>query len=313
MSGISICTASEITVTEVFGSIKTRDQIIKSEISKTATFKILTQSSMFDPNQGLVLKDCAVSWEKNNISMKIVYNYLQEPNYVPPGSMGHTYQPIDYDKDKRLIVWRVLEEYIISTPKKTEKLDKAQLLYVSPNGDIIKSSGVHTTKHVFPTNGKYDGSSDFQHFLLAAGLSFSDYIDANNINLAKIPNGNFLEINSHGALRKNTKGTGTWKLTVDPNSDFFVREASFTVEGNNRESVEVSTSGIVKKDGIEYAREGRVVFNGSFVMDYADIDISIRNDQELHQEVNRHIEETLAPGSQIIDFSGEKPTSITVK
>jgi hypothetical protein len=311
MSGISDSIASEITGVEVFGSIKARDQVIKSEISKTATFKVLSPASMFDPSQGLLIKDCAVTWEKDNIRMKIVYNYLQEPNYVSPGSMGNTYQPIDYDKDKRLIVWRVLEEYIISTPEKTEILDKAQLLYVYPNGNVEKSAGSHTTKHIFPANSKTEENSDFKFFLLAAGLSFSGYIDVNSMSLVEIPNGYLMEISTRGKFGKDTRGT--WRLTVDPNSNFSVREASFTVEGNDRESIKVSTFGIVKKDGIEYAREGHIVFNVPFVREYADIDISVRNDQELRQEVNQHMEEPLAPGSQIIDFGGEKPTSITVK
>jgi len=108
ISGASNCVASDIKGSEVFGSIKNREQFTKSDISKTATFKILTEAPMSDPNHGRVLKDCAVAWEKNNIWMKMVYNYLQDPIYVPPGSISYGYPRISYDKDKRLIVWRTL-------------------------------------------------------------------------------------------------------------------------------------------------------------------------------------------------------------
>lgn len=314
MSGISNCVASEITGTEVFDLIKTRDQVIRSEISKTATFKILTHASMFDPNQGFLLKDCALTWEKNNMSMKIVYDYLQDTVYVPPDSGDYAYQSIDYDKDKRLIVWRVLEEYIISKPEKTEKLTKAQLFYVSPNGDIEKSSGFHTTKQVFRANSKNEGNGDFKFFLLAAGLSFSDYIDANNMNLMKMPNENIIEINARGTLGKNRKDTkGTWELTVDPNAGYFIRKASYTGEGLNRPSIKVSTSDIVKKDGLEYANKGHIAFDDFDIRDYANIDISLGDNQELRQEVNQHMEAPLASGSEIIDFNEGKPTRMTVK
>jgi len=311
MSCVSNCIASDVTVKDVFGFIKNRDQIIKSEISKTATFKILTIANFFDPNQGFLLKDCAVTWRKNDVRMKITYDYLKDPVYVPPGSKSYAYQPISYDKDKRLIVWRTLEEYIMSTPEKTEVLDKTQLLYVSPKGDIKKSSGTHTTKHVFPaTSNVYKG--DFKYFLLAAGLGFSDYIDANNMNLIKMPNRDHIEINSHGTFGKNTKVT--WKLTVDPNAGYFVRESSYTGEGLNRPSIKVSTSNIVKKDGLEYAREGHMVFSNSFVMDYIGIDISLRDNQELRQEVNQHMAAPLPSGSDIINFNNEgKPTRTPVK
>lgn len=310
MSGTSNCVASDVTGKEVFGSIKARDQIIKSEISKTATFKILSRAAMFDPNQGLLLKDCAATWEKNDIRMKIVYDYLQDPVYVPPGSTSYAYQPIDYDKDKRLIVWRFLETYIISTPEKTEVLDKLQHLYVSPNGSIEKSAGIYTTKDVYHAKSNID-SGEFKYFLLAAGLCFSDYIDVNSMNLVKMPNKEHIEINSRGTSGKDAKGT--WKLTVDPNAGYFVREASFTVEGLDKPSIEVSTSDIVKKDGFEYAREGHIVFSDSSVRDYGDIDISVINNQELRQEVNQHMEAPLAPGSEIIDFNEGKPTRMTIK
>lgn len=309
----SNCITSDITGAEVFGLIRDREQFTKSDISKTATFKILTEASMSDPNQGRVLKDCAVTWEKNNIWMKMVYNYLQDPVYVPPGSMSYGYQPISYDKDKRLIVWRSLETYIISTPEKTEILDRLQLLYVDPNGAIEKHAGIHNTKHIFPANDQYDGNFDFQHFLLAAGLCFSDYIDANNIELVKTSDGNRIEINSRGTFGKDAKGT--WKSTVDPNSDFFVREASFTGEGFNKPSIKMSTSDIVKKDGLAYAREGHIVFGDSnpTIRDYIDIDISVINNQELRQEVNQRMEAPLPTGSRIIDFKGGKPTMTTIK
>jgi hypothetical protein len=314
ISGTSNCIASDITGAEVFGSIKNREQFAKSDISKTAIFKILTNASTSDPNQGRVLKDCAVTWEKNNIWMKMVYNYLQDPVYVPPGSMSYGYRPISYDKDKRLLVWRSLEAYIVSTPEKTEILDRLQLLRVDPNGAIEKSADIHITKHVFPANDQYDGNYDFQQFLLAAGLCFSDYIDANNIELVKTSDGNRIEINSRGTFGKNSKGT--WKSTVDPDSDFFVREASFTGEGFNKPSIKMSTSDIVKKDGLAYAREGHIVLGGDsnpIIRDYVDIDISVINNQELRQEVNQHMEAPLPIGSDIIDFKGGKPTVTPIK
>jgi hypothetical protein len=308
MSDTSNCIASEKTGSDVFGLLKNRDQIIKSEVPKAATFNTLTDASLFDPNQGSLLKHHSVIWEKSDVKMKIAYHYNQDPVYVPPGS---TYQPINYDKDKRLIVWRFLETYIVLTPEKTEKLDKLQKMYVSPNGETEKSTGIHNAKHIFHANSRVSGDGDFTFFLLAAGLGFSDYIDANNIELVKTSNGNRMEINSRGKFGKDTKGK--WKLTVDPNTAYFVREASFTGEGLDKPSIKISTSSIVDKDGLKYARETHMVCADSFVREYTDIDITLRNNQELRQEVIQNMESPLPPGSEITDFNEGEPNHTRVK
>jgi hypothetical protein len=310
MSGLSDCYASGLTDTEILNSFKNRDSFLKSEIPKSATFKMITRAYMFDPNQGQMLKDCAVTWQGNDVKMKIVYDYLQDPVYVPPGTGGYAYQAIDYDKDKRLIVWRFLETYIISTTEKTEVLDKTQRLNVSPDGSIEKIGVVSTSKRVYHAkSGLYSG--EFKYFLLASGLCFSDYIDANSINLIKTPNEKLVEFDSRGNFGKESRGT--WKLTLDPNSDFFVKNASYTLDGMNRPSKIVSTSDIVKKNGLEYAREGHIIFSDSSVRDYGDINISIDDNQQLRQEITQTMESPLPPGSDIIDYNEGKPFRTTIK
>ncbi|MDD5065347.1 MAG: hypothetical protein PHQ35_11390 [Phycisphaerae bacterium] len=304
------CYASELTGAEILNSFKNRDGFLKSEIPKLATFKMVTHASMFDPNQGQMLKDCAVTWEGDNVKMKIVYDYLHDPVYVPPGTGRYAYQSIDYDKDRRLIVWRYLETYIISTSEKTEVLDKLQRLNVSPDGSIEKAESISTAKHVYHTKSGIS-SGEFKYFLLASGLGFSDFIEANDINLAKLPDTKFIEVNSRGNFGKDSKGI--WKLDVDPNSDFFVRNASYTFDGMNRPSKVVSTSDIVKKNGLEYAREGRIVFSDSTVRDYMNIDISIADNKQLRQEVERIMGSPLPSGSEIIDFNEGKPTRMKIK
>jgi hypothetical protein len=304
----SNCIASGKTGAEVFGLLKNRDQAIKSEVPKTATFNILTEASLFDPKQGSLIKYCSVIWGNSDIKMKILYHYNQDPFYVPPGS---TYQPINYDEDKRLIVWRFLETYIVSTPEKTEKLDKIQRLYVSPDGKIEKSTGIYNSKHVFHANSRVSGDGDFTFFLLSTGLGFSDYVDSNNIELVKMSDGNRIEINSRGTFGKDTKGR--WELTVDPNTDYFVREASFTAEGFDKPSLKISTSSIVDKDGLKYAREAHMTCGDSFVREYIDIDITMRDNQELRQEVGQIMESPLPSGSEVIDFNEGEPVRTTIK
>ena len=242
--------------------------------------------------------------------MKIIYDYLQDPIYVPPDSRARIYQPIDYDKDKRLIVWRTLAEYIASTPEKTEVLSESQVLCVSPNGDVEKSAGTHIAKHVFYKKSNVR-KGDFKYFLVAAGFGFSDYIDVNNMDLIKMPDKGQMKINSRGTFGKNKKGT--WALTVDPNSDFFVREASFMSEGNNRNSIKVSTFDVVEKGELKYARQSHVIHVESFARDYVDIDISVRDNYELRQEVDQHVWAPLPSGSEIIHFTEGKPTRETIK
>lgn len=308
MSDTSNCIASEITGSEVFGLLKNRDQAIKSEVPKSATFNTLTRASLFDPNQGSLIKHYSVIWEKSDVKMKIAYHYNQDPVYVPPGS---TYKMIDYDEYKRLIVWRLLGTYIILKPEKTERLDIQQKMYVSPDGKIEKSTGIHKAKYIFHAKNRVSGNGDFTFFLLATGLGFSDYIDANNIELAKMSDGKHIEINSRGTFGKHSKGK--WKLTVDPNTAYFVREASFTGEGLDKPSIKISTSSIVDKDGLKYAREAHMVGADTFVREYTDIDITLKDNQELRQEVLQNIGSPLPPGSEITDFNEGEPNHIRVK
>lgn len=309
ISGTSHCLASDITEPELLESIKIRDQIIKADVYMTAKFNVLTQAVESDPEQGLLVKKCHVVWKKNETNMKVIYDYLKDPVYSPPDS--EIYQSIDYDANKRLIIWRLVEKYIMSTSEKTEIFDKTQLLYVSPNGDIQKSGGYHTTRHVFPDGGKYDGNYEFEQFFLASGLSFSDYIDPNESPEMEILDGNVILLNARGTFGKNMKGT--WKLTVDPDFGFFIRKAVFTGEGLHKPSVELSISEIVKTGALEYARQSQLTLGRFAVRDYVDIHVSMGDNLELRQEVNRQMKALLVPGSEIIRFNGEKPTRTTVK
>jgi hypothetical protein len=269
---------------------------------------MLTNAS-FDPNQGLVLKDYTIIWEKAEVRMKITYDYLQDPHYVPFDPNRHTYQSGDYDKDKRLVIWRTLEKYMISTPEKTETLDKAQPLYISPNGDIEKYKGVHTAKNVYHAKSKvYDG--EFKFFLLAAGLCFSDYLDANSMNLTKMPHIQYVEIKSGGNFGKDTKGS--WELTVEPNSAF-VKSASYKPEWLNYPQIKLSAFNFIKKGELGYAREGKIVFSDNSAKEYMDIDISLGDSPMLRQEINQRFVSPLPSGSEIIDFNEQKPTRTTIK
>lgn len=311
ISCISNIFASEITTKKIFDSISKREQDLKSDIPMSSTFYVLIPANSSDPNQGLLLEECSATWNKDNIYMKIDYKYLQEPLYFPPNS-SKVYQPVDYDSNKRLIVWRHLQVYIMSTAEKTERIDELQLLLVSPDG-TVEIKGSHTSKDIFPSNSLVRGDFDFRSFLYATGLNFYDSINKDNAFLENTSNSNFI-VNFRGKFGKGSKGI--WKLTVDPNEDFFVKDASYTAaldDYNNpaiQPTIRISTSDIVKKDGLQYARQGRLTH--IYTMDFADINISKKDNLELREEVKKRMA-NLPPGSRITDFNGIKPTVTTTK
>ena len=122
---------------------------------------------------------------------------------------------------------------------------------------------------------------------------------------------NDVMLSSRGNFGKDVEGT--WKLIVDPNSNFFVQNASFTNEKLSKPSVEVTTFNVITKGGLRYARQGKLTFSGNIKKNYEDIDISVKDNLELRQEVKQKMEAILLPGSEIINFSSEKPIRTTIK
>ena len=107
---------------------------------------------------------------------------------------------------------------------------------------------------------------------------------------------------------------GKWELTIDPNSDWLVREATFTRDGTNTSIIIVTSGGIMAKEGLKIAKYGTFKFSNLPELFVEVTDISkVVGPNRLYEEVFSHLNSPLPPGSDIVDFRGKVPLMTTVK
>ncbi|MEJ5261008.1 MAG: hypothetical protein WHS88_12545, partial [Anaerohalosphaeraceae bacterium] len=306
--GSSICLSSVTEVNEVLSIIKRRENLLESDKSYSASFQMLNQACMFDPRQGDVRIEGTITWRKDNLCMKMLYSYLQNPIYVSPDT--GIYKQIDYDRNRRLILWRPLEKYILSTLERTEIVDIYQLFFVSPEGEFEQSEDLYRIKHIFPSDCPLDGTYEFKHFLMASGIGFLHYLEPNSPPEIEPVKNTVFRLKYSGNYGKEVKGV--WELILDPNTFFFVQHALFTNEKMVTPSVEVSTSRVVIDGPLHYASQGTLVFSGMTRKRYEKIKIFAGDNLELRQEVYQKIKEELS-GTDIVEFTGKKPVRIFMK
>jgi len=279
---------------------------ISQAIGYEISFVMTTNDNQFkDPNQGMVYMDCETTWLKEDtFAMKIQYYYEHLPVYGRIRT--HNYAGYDY-RDGNLIVWRTLEAYILFSPDRNDTLEKVRVFYVDPNNKIV-DMGDNIKLHRFKigdTNNKYR----FNQFEMATGRGFSKHLTS-NISITSQPP-RLTEITSQDSW---LGVGGRWKLTIDPVSDNLVRGAIFTMNAATRPSVEVTTGGVIEKDGIKMAKYGTVKYSSDLELDIEVTDISkIIGKNDLYEGVAARLNEPLPKGAGIIDLTGTKPVRSTVK
>ena len=284
----------------------------KDRVSQAVGYKIsfvmATKDNQFkDPNQGEIFMNCESTWMGENIfAMKVIYEYEHNPIYAPRGICNYT--GYDYDNKGNLIVWRTLEKDIISTPDRNETLEKIRVFFIDPNNKIVETGDniqVHRFK-IGDTNNKYQ----YNQFELATGRGFSKHLGV-DASITLLPP-RLTEITSRGSWYGSSQGN--WKLTVDPVSDNLVRGAIFTMNTATRPSIEVTTSGVIEKDGIKMAKFGNVTRSSASTLNIEITGISdATGGNELYKEVSSCLNQPLPKGAGIIDLTGTKPVRSTVK
>lgn len=272
------------------------------------SFVMTTRATSFDPNQGKCFMDCSFARNDDSFAMKIIYDYEKPPVFVPLNS--RRYQPFDYDEQGRLIVWRPVEKYTLLGPDRNEVIEKSNVFYADPDGKTVVLGYDYTILSKFPLASR-DSIFQYSLFELTVGRGFAKHLDS--ITSTKSLSSGLLEINAQGSFGSGL--SGHWKLTVDPNANYLVREATFTADGQVEPTIEVTSTGIITKDGLKYAKIGEFI-------SAPDLEISVEADviskmvapNELYQLVLGKINANLPPGkSEIVDFRGEVITRTSVK
>jgi len=285
---------------------------VKDQISNAVGYKIssvvATQDNQFgDPNQGMVFEDCEVTWTKEGaFAMKKISHYEKAPVFGQFNTRN--YRRSDYDEKSNLIVWRTLEEYIVSTPERNDELKKSRVFFVDPNDKIVQT-GDNTILYRWPIDKPYS-VYQLKYYQFPMGRAFSRHVGT--ITSAKTLSSGLLKVASKCSI---TQGIpGDWELTIDPNSDWLVREACFTMEGQNKPTEVFTSSGIIEKDGIKLAKYGtfRRASGSERAVEVTDIS-KMDGPNKLYEAVLSRLNSPLPPGTSIVDLRGEKPVRTTVK
>jgi hypothetical protein len=298
---------AEVQGTDLLQLLREKEQAAKSN-SFTTSFLMSKNARLFHPEQGIVVMDCNATWTPDgSFAMKAVYYYEKEiPVYVPP-ELGR-YKSIEYDSDGNLIVRRILQRYFLSSPDRDETLEKIKSFFVSPDGKLTGKGGSNTILHRYPV-GSPETTFRLKQFELATGIGFSKYLSTPKA--VKSLSSGLTELTAEGSYGKSK---GNWKLTLDPNSDYIVREAIFTGEKTNRDLIVVASSGSVANDVLIVAKHGILKH-----ANHLELNIEVRSiykvtdPNHLFDEVLSRLDSPLPAGAAIYDLRGEKPVVTTVE
>jgi len=284
----------------------------KDLLSNTTAYKIsfirANQDRSFDPNQGMVYMDCELTCiPEGSFAMKITYNYEHPPVFARPGTRG--YQPLDYDEQQNLIVWRSMDKYIIFAPDRNETRTRMKSFFVDPNNQILDKGGVQTSVIHFPTGDRIN-TYEFNQFQYAIGCGFSRRLGA--VTSIKIMSSGLIKVIAQASPSVGPKGK--WELTVNPKSNYLVRGATFTQESRDKPSIETTSIGTMKKDGLTIAKYGTYRYSNLLELFVVVTDISkVVGPNKLYQEVLSYINSPLPPGASIVDLRGKKHTMTNVE
>lgn len=303
---------AEISTEELLNLLKEKDQLVESN-SFEISFVIRKNAMSFDPNQGIVAMDCNATWTQDgSCAMKVLYRYEKEiPVFVPPGS--RPYQPADYDEHGNLIIWRVLEKHILSDvnysdANHNDTLEKLRVFFIDPNGQVVKT-GDNTLLHRWPA-GDPANIYEFRQFQLAMGRGFSRHLGTVT-SLKSLFSGG-IKVTSEGSYGQGLNGS--WELILDPNSDYLVREALFTVDTAPKPTIIVTSTGVMMKDGIKIAKHGTFKYSNSLEVSFEVTDISkVVGPNLLYEEVLSRLDSPLPAGARIYDLRSKKPVVTTVE
>jgi hypothetical protein len=257
----------------------------------------------------MVVIECAVSRTEHVFAMKMIYHYEDPPTFAHIGS-NSDYRSVDYDAHGNLIVWRTLEKYILSTPERNDNIEKLKSFFVTPDGKVLDKSGNHTKLTRFPI-GNPNNMYEFNMYQLATGRGFSTHL-ATVRSVESLPLG-LTKVTARGSYWSSLPGT--WELTLDPNSDYLVRKAILTPDGRHIPAIEVTSTGLVAKDLVQIARNGKTTCLNVFEVLIEVRDISkVVGRNVLYDEVLSRLNSPLCSGkAEIMDYRSEKAVRIPVK
>lgn len=291
---------------ELASLLRQKDQLYHSGGYKVS-FVVAGPNPFKDPNQGMVIKDCtATCTAEGSFAMKVTFYYEHPPVYLSPGSAY--YARYGYDRNGNYIVWRSLEEQILSTHDRNDTIQKLRAHSIDPNNQIVET-GDNVLLYRFPIDKPYR-MYQFNQYEMGMGRGFSRHLGA--VKSTKLLSSGLLRVASEGSYGGGFQGT--WELTLDPNSDSLVRKAVFTPKGADKPITEVTTSGVVTRDGLTMAKYGVLKHTGFVELSIEVTGIyKVVGPNHFYAEVFTNVTKPLPIGAVIMDFRGKEPVRTTVR
>lgn len=273
---------------------------------------LMTTTHPLDPAQGNEIKHCTVSWTADSCAIKIISDYDHQPVFRPKRILG--YEAIDYDGEGNLIVWRSIEKYIISTKDRNDAVEKLAQHCISPDGDILRTN-IYTQLYRYPI-GSPDNTYLFDQFCLATGRGLSKYLTEITTGPLKSLPKDLRSVKAVGSYGENLEGE--WTITFDQDSDYLIREGTFTADGLEEPVVELISSGLIKCPGLTIAESGVFrtgIYKAQFqVLSLKNIELSKANANPLLSEALKHVTASLPSGaSEVVDYRDKIPKRIPTK
>jgi hypothetical protein len=290
---------------DLLSTLKDRDAILDSG-AYAITFGMQRRANLSDPNQGRVLLDCRVAQNGvGSLAMRITYHYETDPIFVPPNSRRST--SAEYYQGN-WVVWRTMEKYVLSSPARNVVIERVKALMIDPNNRVTLS-GENTGAYYWPI-GSDNSAYEFFQFLQGIGRGYSKHL-ARTVS-TKIANG-LVTAAADGSY--GSEIPGTWELSVDPNSDWIVRSASYRFSGLDEPSVVVKNEGVFSKDDIRIARYGtyKAPAGLELSINVDDIAKGASAAKGLIDEVTGVVDSPLPIGAFIVDMRKLPPVRTTVK
>jgi hypothetical protein len=305
----SITRPAEISGQQILNILSQKDKVSVSEGYKVS-FILTEQATRISSKQGIVIKDCNATWIKEDtFAMKITNYYEKEiPVFVPSGTDG--YRSWDYDSNGNLIVWRDLESYILFTPERNERIVNTRAYRIDPNGKLAKEGRIKKMLHRYPI-GSRGNIYECDQFQSAIGRGFSKNLK--NITAVESLSSGLVKVTAQEPGSQKVPG-GIWEITIDPNNDYFVREAIFKQEGFSKPTIVVTSSGIIEKDDMKASKYGTYRYASLPEVSIEVTDISkVAGPNKLYEEVFLQMNSPLPPGTSIVDLRGDKPVRSVVE
>jgi hypothetical protein len=304
------------TVASALDRLREKDQLqllmpIPAVRPQVAGFKVsfvMRIKHIFAADQGQHLSSCDVVWTRNWVAMKIADTYEQNPVFRPPGTTG--YQPLDYDAQGNLNLWRPIARYVLSTRDTNETYDVSAMYTLGPDGRAV-ATNTYTKVSRFPV-GDRNNLYIFDQFRMATGWGFGSLLTRIT---ATTPAPSHTGCNLIEAVGSYGKGlSGKWVIICEAGDDPLIREAQFLVDGSGEPLVSVSDSGVLTAPGLRIAlsgsfRSGRYESNFQ-VLNAESLDASSINRDPLFKEISARLAAQLPAESETLDFRGKKPERV---